>query len=209
MGGSKPTTPKMCYNHPAMSNEVVLDIETQNTFQEVGAYDHSLLKISVVSCYFYETDEYVSYEEADLPKLWKRLETSGRIIGYNTKGFDYNVMNVYYAGDFQTFPSLDLLEVIAKSLGFRVKLDDVARATLGYGKSGHGLQAVEWWKQGEIGKIKEDCEMDVKGTKEVYEFGKKYGIIRYYDRLGVLHEVPVDFQEKAVEQPSINLTMGF
>ena len=80
-------------------------------------------------------------------------------------------MNVYYAGDFQTFPSLDLLEVIAQSLGFRVKLDDVAQATLGYGKSGHGLQAVEWWKQGDQ-KIKDYCLQDVKVTKEVYEFGK-------------------------------------
>ena len=51
--------------------------------------------------------------------------------------------------------------------------------------------------------------MDVKVTKEVYEFGKKYGIIRFYDRLGVLHEVPVDFSEKEVEKPTINLTMGF
>jgi hypothetical protein len=40
-----------------MSREVVLDIETQNTFQEVGAYDHRKLKISVIGVYFYETDE--------------------------------------------------------------------------------------------------------------------------------------------------------
>ncbi|MEK7105224.1 MAG: ribonuclease H-like domain-containing protein [Patescibacteria group bacterium] len=192
-----------------MSSEVVLDIETQNTFEEAGAYDHTLLKISVIGVYFYETDEYICYEEAELPKLWKRLETAGRIIGYNTKGFDYNVMNVYYAGDFQTFPSLDLLEVIAKSLGFRVKLDDVAHATLGHGKTAHGLQAVEWWKQGKIQEIKDYCLSDVKVTKEVYEFGKKYGIIRYYDRLGVLHEVPVDFKEKVEAAPNINLTMGF
>lgn len=198
----------MCYNAPRMSNEVVLDIETQNTFQEAGAYDHKLLKISVVGCYFYDTDEYLCYEQAELPQLWKRLETSGRIIGYNTKGFDYNVMNSYYAGDFHTFPSLDLLEVIAMSLGFRVKLDDVAQATLGQGKSGHGLQAVEWWKQGEVQKIKDYCLQDVKVTKEVYEFGKKYGLVRYYDRLGVLHDVPVDFAEKMHQQPSINLTIG-
>src|SRR5690349_8733283 len=44
-------------NSPRMSKEVVLDIETQNTFQEVGSYDHSKLKISVIGVYFYETDE--------------------------------------------------------------------------------------------------------------------------------------------------------
>ena len=191
-----------------MSNEVVLDIETQNTFQEAGAWDHTLLKISIVGCYFYETDEYIAYTEEELPKLWQRLEQSGRIIGYNTKGFDYPVMNNYYAGDFLTFPSLDILEVIANSLGFRVKLDDVAAATVGHGKTGHGLQAVEWWKQGEIEKIKQYCLDDVRVTKEVYEFGKTYGLVRYYDRLGVLHEIPVDFEEQGTEKSSINLTMG-
>lgn len=68
------------------NNEVVLDIETQNTFQEAGSWDTKLLKISVVGCYFYETDEYIAYEEHELPKLWTRLEKSGRIIGYNTNG---------------------------------------------------------------------------------------------------------------------------
>ena len=58
-----------------MSNEVVLDIETQNTFEEVGAYDHKLLKISVIGVYFYDTDEYICYGLEELPKLWSRLET--------------------------------------------------------------------------------------------------------------------------------------
>jgi hypothetical protein len=122
-----------------MSNEVVLDIETQNSFADVGGANHDKLKISLVGVYWYETDAYESFLEPDLPTLWAKLERSGRIIGYNTKGFDYLVMNAYYPGDFSTFPSLDLLELIAKVLGFRVKLDDVAQATLGIGKSGHGL----------------------------------------------------------------------
>ncbi len=191
-----------------MNNEVVLDIETQNTFQEVGGYDHSKLKISVVGVYFYETDEYLCYEEHELPQLWTRLEKSGRIIGYNTKGFDYPVMNNYYAGDFLTFPSLDILEEINKALGFRLKLDDVAAASVGHRKTGHGLQAVEWWKQGEIQKIKDYCLGDVRVTKEVYEYGKKYNALAYEDRAGVRKGIPVDFTPKAAVT-SINLTMPF
>lgn len=192
-----------------MSNEVVLDIETQNTFQDVGTALHKGLKISVVGCYFYEQDEYVCYEEHELPKLFQRLERSGRIIGYNTKSFDYPVMNNYYAGEVGNFTSLDLLEIIHKSLGFRIKLDDVAKATLGIGKSGHGLQAVEWWKQGEIQKIKDYCLQDVKVTKEVYEFGKLYRIVRYLDRLGAYHDISVAFDEQPKTASAINLTMGF
>ena len=192
-----------------MSKEVVLDIETQNTFQDVGGFKTDKLRISVVGCYFFENDEYICYEEHELPQLYSRLEKSGRIIGYNSVGFDLPVMNNYYAGDFIQFENLDLLDVIRESLGFRIKLDDVAQATLGVSKSGHGLQAVDWWKQGEIQKIKDYCLQDVKVTKEVYEFGKKYGIIRYYDRMQQLHDVPVDFSESKSEISSgVNLTMG-
>ncbi|MBT5808603.1 helicase [Candidatus Uhrbacteria bacterium] len=193
-----------------MSNEVVLDIETQNTFQEVGGFKTNLLKISVVCAYFYETGTYECYEEHELGKFYKRLELSGRLIGYNSLGFDLPVMNNYYAGDFLTFQNLDLLKEIHKSLGFRLKLDDVAAATVGHRKSGHGLQAVEWWKQGEVQKIKDYCIQDVKVTKDVYEYGKKYNALAYEDRLGGRKAIPVDFSEKVEdEKTSINLSMGF
>ncbi len=192
-----------------MSREVVLDIETQNTFQDVGGYHHDKLLISVIGCYFYETNTFEAFEEPDFPGLWKRLEQADRIIGYNTKGFDLPVMNNYYTGNFLDFPNLDLLEEIQKALGFRLKLDDVAAATVGTRKSGHGLQAVEWWKQGEIQKIKDYCLQDVNVTKAVYEYGLKYKALAYEDRLGGRKAIPVDFSKKEAVAPKINLTMGF
>lgn len=192
-----------------MSNEVVLDIETQNTFQDVGGYFTDKLKISVIGVYFYETGTFEAFEEHELAQLFSRLEKSGRIIGYNSKGFDLPVMNNYYAGDFLDFPNLDILEEIHKALGFRLKLDDVAAATVGHRKSGHGLQAVEWWKAGEIQKIKDYCLQDVKVTKEVYEYGKKYSALAYEDRLGGRRAIPVDFAPKMAQKTSINLSMGF
>lgn len=192
-----------------MSKEIVLDIETQNSFQDVGGVHHDKLKISLVGVYYYETDEYVSYLEHELKDLWPKLERADRIIGYNTKGFDYPVMNSYYAGDFGTFPSLDLLEEIAKVLGFRVKLDDVAQATLGVGKSGHGLQAIEFFRKGEFDKLRDYCLMDVKVTKEVYEYGKANGQIYYFDRQGQKQAIPINFNLPAAERKAVNLTLGF
>ncbi|OGL66369.1 hypothetical protein A2856_01580 [Candidatus Uhrbacteria bacterium RIFCSPHIGHO2_01_FULL_63_20] len=189
--------------------EVVLDIETANTFQEVGAYDHSKLVISVIGCYFYETDEYKAYETHELADLWPRLERCDRIIGYNTKGFDLPVMNNYYPGNFLTFSNLDIMEEIERSLGHRLKLDDVASACLGYGKTGHGLQAVEWWKQGKKDEVKKYCLDDVRVTKELYEYGLKYQALAYADRLGGRKGIPVDFVHKAAEKATINLTMPF
>lgn len=192
-----------------MSKEIVLDIETQNTFQEVGAYDHSKLNISVIGVYFYETDEYRCYEEHEFRDLWPRLETCDRIIGYNTKGFDIPIMNHYYAGDLLKVNQLDILEEIHHSLGFRIKLDDVAGASVGHHKTGHGLQAVDWWRKGEKEKVKTYCLDDVRVTKEVYEYGLKYNAVAYVDRLGVRKGIPIDFRSKHAAPAAINLTMPF
>ncbi len=193
-----------------MNNEVVLDIETQNTFADVGGYFPEKLDISVVVAYFYASDEYISYEENQLSKLFEKLERNGRIIGYNSIGFDIPILNKYYAGDLFNIPQLDMLAEINKSLGYRVKLDHVAEASIGAGKSAHGLQAVKWWKEGKIQEIKDYCQQDVKVTKEVYEFGKENGYILFDDRTGKRQAVNIDFHPKEGDSKAeINLTLGF
>lgn len=192
-----------------MANDIVLDIETQNTFEEVGGYFTDKLKVSLVGVYFYETDTYESFLEADLPQMFKRLEQGGRIIGYNSIGFDMPVLNNYYVGDLLKLQQLDILKEIEKALGHRIKLDDVAKATLGTKKSGHGLQAVQWWKEGKIDEIREYCLQDVKVTKEVYEFGLQNGYILFDDRMGERRLVPVNFKPEPAMATAVNLTMGF
>ncbi len=191
-----------------MSNDVVLDIETQNTFDEVGGYFTDKLKVSLVGCYFYETDTYESYLEHELPQLFARLEKSGRIIGYNTIGFDMPVLNNYYAGNLLQLPQLDILQHIERELGYRIKLDDVAKATLGTQKSAHGLQAVAWWKEGKIDEIREYCLQDVKVTKEVYEFGVKNSYILFDTKRGERQAVRVNFSDNA-QKTAVNFTLGF
>ncbi len=192
-----------------MRKEVVLDIETRNTFQDVGAYNPSLLTVSLVGVYFYETDTYEAFLLEDLPKLWPRLEHADRIIGYNLFGFDYPCLQTLYAGELAKLPTVDLLVEIERRIGFRVKLDDVAQATLGVGKSGHGLMAVEYWKKGEIDKLKEYCLQDVRVTKDVYEHALQQGEVFYTDRQGGRQRVtlPVAPAEPR-DKPAINLTLG-
>ena len=193
-----------------MRTEIVLDIETQNTFQDVGAYNPSLLKISLVGVYFYETDTYEAFLEEDLPKLWPRLERSSRIIGYNLIGFDYPCMQTYYTGDIMKLPTVDIMKEIEKVIGHRVKLDDVAHATLGVGKSGHGLLAVEYWKNGEIQKLKDYCLQDVRVTKGVYDHAIEKGFVRYHDRQGNARDVAMDIPLPEMEdRGAINLSLGF
>jgi DEAD/DEAH box helicase domain-containing protein len=194
-----------------MRREVVLDIETRNTFQDVGAYNPSLLQVSLVGVYFYETDTFEAFLEEDLPKLWPRLERADRIIGYNLIGFDYPCLQSYYTGDIMRLPTLDLLVEIEKRLGFRIKLDDVAQGTLGVGKSGHGLQAVEFWKKGEIEKLKDYCLQDVRVTRDVYDHALTNGEVSFFDRQGQKQIIPLPIEppHAAAPRQAINLSLGF
>ena len=193
-----------------LANEIVFDIETSNTFDDVGGYHPSKLDISVIGAYFYDTDEYRCFEQPEFGELFVRMERADRLIGYNSKHFDLPIMNRYYAGDFLVFPQLDILEEIQKALGFRLKLDDVAQASIGVAKSGHGLQAVEWWAKGEKEKVKAYCLDDVRITKQVYEYGLKHGALAYTDRAGERRAIPVNFiPALAAPKSALNLTMGF
>lgn len=181
-----------------MSREVVFDIETQNTFEEVGAGNHRALKISVVAIYEYETGAFRAFREEQLKDLWPILERADRLIGYNSKYFDVPVLQNYYTGDLSKIPHLDLLEEIKKAIGFRLKLDDVARATLNTKKSGHGLEAVEWFRRGEWEKIINYCIDDVRITRDVYEYGLQNKQIFYPDVAAGLKPIPVKFTAEKI-----------
>lgn len=188
--------------------EIVFDIETQNTFQEIGNGDHTLLKVSLVGVWNSADGSYLSFREPDLAKLWPLLEHADLVIGYNIKGFDLPVLNGYYAGDLLKLPALDLMEEIQRALGYRVKLDDVAKGTLGSGKSGSGLQAIQYFRNGEWDLLEKYCLDDVRITKELYDYGREHKHLRVRDRSGADKVVPVDFARvQAVPKPAINLTM--
>lgn len=186
-------------------NEVVLDIETQNAFGP-GSKDFSALRISIVGLYHYDTDQFFSLEERDLYQLWPILEHAERIIGYNLKGFDLPVLNNYYAGNLLEFSSLDLCEVVYQKLGFRLKLDDLARSTLQANKTGTGLQAITLFQEGRIEDLKTYCLQDVRLTRDLYEFGKRNSKLFFENKLGK-GEVEVDFSFPVRPAPALNLTL--
>lgn len=192
-----------------MPNEIILDIETQNTFQEVGSRNCRLLKVSLLVAYHYKTNEYKVYFEKDLPQLWRELQFADRVIGYNLKGFDYPVLNNYAPFDLMGLPTLDMMEDVKKALGFRIKLDSIAKACLGIGKSGDGLDAVRYWKAGEFEKLSEYCKQDVCVTKEIYEYGLKNSFLHFNDNFtGEKRQIGVDFAIAGVQKNTGNLTLG-
>jgi DEAD/DEAH box helicase domain-containing protein len=196
--------------------EVVYDVETKKLFEEITTNDPADLGISIVSVYRREinsmgqevsgemksfwTDEVrgiFGEKELYFEHMWEWFEEADRIIGYNSLGFDNPAMNgIYTKGDFTKLKHFDVLEEIRKVFGHRVKLDSVAKETIGAGKSADGLDAVKWWNkrdQESLVNLKKYCEMDVEVTTKVYDFAKKNGKLMFKDRWHEFREIEVDF----------------
>src|SRR3989338_2143623 len=112
-------------------DKIVIDIETKNTFADVGGQEHvKKLDASFVGVYSYNQDRYFSFFEkdfSDLEKLWK---TAGLVIGFSINRFDIPVMEKYFKFDIWSVPRLDLLEEVEIGFGNRVSLDVLARTNL-------------------------------------------------------------------------------
>ena len=170
---------------------ITLDLETKNIFQEVGSSDPTALDISVVGVHDSDTGEYTAYLEKDFPKLWPLLESADAIITFNGDHFDIPLLNKYYHGNLGHMKSIDLMKEVQKVLGRRIKLDTLAEATLGKKKSGNGLEAVTWWRNGEVEKVIKYCLDDVRVTRELYEYALKNSHVKYRD-LGAIKDLPLD-----------------
>lgn len=184
-----------------MSNKIVLDLETQKEFAEVGGRSaHGKLRVSVCGIYSYEQDQYLCFDESNLTKLGEMLQETDLVIGYNIKQFDFQVLQPYFNFSMDTVPALDILEEVEKVLGHRIRLEAIAQATLGTGKTGSGLASINLWKTGRIDELKSYCLNDVKLTREVYEYAKVNGKLLFQDFFET-REIVLNFPEPA---PRIN-----
>jgi DEAD/DEAH box helicase domain-containing protein len=173
---------------------VVFDVETQRSFDDVGGRSQlHKLGVSAAVAYRYDGNSYLSVTEDTVGELIDLLIDADLVVGYNIRGFDYPVLSAYTSHDLDTLPTLDIMQHLEDRLGFRPKLDSVVMPTLGTGKSADGLQALEWWREGEIDKIIHYCREDVRVTKELYDFGKRNRCVLVSRFSGKPRQVEVDW----------------
>jgi len=191
-----------------MAGDVIIyDIETKESFQEIGTRDPKKLHISLIGMFSTKENQLLSFTEDELPQFWRRLEQCDLLIGFNNHGFDDIVCSTYFP-EILKVKSFDMLEEVARGAGFRIKLDNLAHATLGEGKSGDGLKAIRLYKEGKIEELRAYCLDDVRITRDLYDFGRQHGKLSYSD-LGGAKEIFVDFNREvapSVEAP-INLSL--
>ncbi len=163
--------------------DIVFDVETKRSFDEVGGRDKlDKLGISVVGAYVYGENKYLAFEEHQIPEFAALLEKANVVIGFNIKYFDLAVLQPYVSWNLKNITALDLMDDVERGVGFRVSLDNLSSTTLGAQKSGDGLQALRWYKEGKIEEIKKYCLKDVELTKNLYEFGVKNGHVLFFSR---------------------------
>jgi DEAD/DEAH box helicase domain-containing protein len=168
---------------------VVFDLETQFLADEVGGWDNTAaMKVSVAVLWSVKEQAFRQYTEGQVPALIARLKQADLVVGFNHVKFDYGVLAGYPGGEGlagQT-RNLDLLLEVTKTLGRRLKLDSLAQATLKASKSADGLQAVAWWREGRLAELLAYCQQDVAVTRDLWEFGQKYGYLLYEDKQGLM-----------------------
>lgn len=175
-----------------------------------GRLDVMSMELTVVGIHDSSTGEYSAFFKEELPKLWPILENADMLIGFNSDGFDIPLLNRYYPGDLTKIRSLDLLSEVYKTLGRRIRLDTLAQATLGRGKTGDGLKAIEWWEQGRYDEVKEYCLEDVRITRELYDYARANGHVKYKD-LKDIRDIKLDTSgwESEGNTPTLTHTLPF
>lgn len=190
-------------DHVSQRNIVYFDLETQRSFNDVGGATHKdKMGVSIAVTYSTARGTYEIYAEEDMERLGEELVRADLVVGWNHIQFDYPVLQPYI---FHTLAdqtvNLDMMLDLEQRIGSRLKLDSVASATLGTGKSADGLDALRWWqdhkKSGEfepLRKIAEYCAYDVKVTRFVHEYALQHGHIKYDDRNGNLVEIEIGWK---------------
>jgi len=177
-----------------VKNIIFFDLETRRSFQEVGGrHNIPRLGLSVAVTYSTADGEYHHYTEETVDELIEELKAAELVVGFNVISFDYQVLTAYTDHPLRQLPTVDMLDDIYRTLGFRLSLDALATATLGVGKSADGLQAIRWWRQGKMQELLDYCQQDVEVTRQLYEFGEQNKYLHYLDRRGRMRRVAVNW----------------
>ncbi|BDQ04537.1 MAG: hypothetical protein KatS3mg084_0055 [Candidatus Dojkabacteria bacterium] len=156
--------------------------------------------ISYLGYYRSDTDEYNGVFESDLHKFQEIIKQAHTIVGYNIIRYDIPVLERYYKLDLRNKQIIDIFKEVYNRYGLALKLDNLSSTTFNLSKIAHGTDAVRFYKEGKLDKLKEYCDMDVKLTKELYEYIRKHGYCYYTDGIG--NKIKLELSFDVVESSS-------
>lgn len=179
------------------------DLETQRLANEVGGWQNKhLMRVSVAVLYETGSDGFHVYREEDVMSLVQDLQKLDLVVGFNVERFDYEVLRAYTPFDFRKLPTFDLLKEIYRELGFRLSLDHLAEKTLGANKTADGIQAVNWFRQGQWEPLIHYCKSDVILTRDLFRHALEKGYLLYSNRNSQLLRIQTPWDLEQIIQES-------
>ena len=161
-----------------MGREIFFDLETLRLSHEVSGGWSNISQFGLaVGVTWDQQHTFRRWFEKDAKSLASELATYSRIITFNGNRFDFKVLQGYTSVETLYAKSLDLLADLHEKLMHRVRLDDLARDTLGRAKTGSGEDVVRWWRAGLHEKVCKYCENDVQLLVHLVNFARKEGYV--------------------------------
>ena len=193
-----------------MNRILYFDLETKYSADEVGGWGNiEDMGMSIGVIWDTLDEKFHVYIEHQIKEMVDHFYRADQIVGFNHVGFDYRVVaGVRYADsqersrlhtELAGLKNFDMLLELKKLLGHRLKLESIARPTLGTGKSADGLQALKWYKEGKLDKIIAYCKVDVEVTRDVHLYALENGKLLYDSRCGI-KTVSVDWNSQSKQQ---------
>jgi len=180
-----------------MARDIVyFDLETQRSFNDVGGpMNTEKLGLSLGVTFSTANNQYRIFLEKDVEALIEQILQADLVVGFHHVGFDYRVLQAYTILDLasQTV-NCDLSVHIHENSGQYIKLDNIAGATIGSKKTAEGLQAIRWWREGNLTELAKYCAYDVKVTKCIHEFGREHGHVKFLDSNGAKRQINVNWK---------------
>jgi len=174
---------------------VVFDLETQKLAQDVGGWKNiSKMRLSLGVAHT-DAEGFRTFTEETVGELIALLKSADLVVGFNHVGFDYEVLRAYTKEDLRALPNLDILLRVQAALGHRLNLDHLARHTLGKQKTGDGLDATRWFREGRMDLLEVYCREDVAITRDLYRYGLENGYLIYQRKNGSTAKIKVDWRD--------------
>jgi DEAD/DEAH box helicase domain-containing protein len=170
---------------------VFFDLETQKLADDVGGWRNISKMMLSVAVTYSDAGGFQSFNEESVGELVETLSRADLIVGFNQVKFDYEVLSAYTSENLRKFRNLDMLIEIQKLIGHRLSLDHLAQFTLGRRKSGSGVDAPRWFRQGRLDLLQKYCTDDVIITRDLYNFAVENGFVKYKRRDGQTVKIPV------------------
>lgn len=160
---------------------VIFDLETRRLAKDVGGWgnlkrgDGSISALVVGDSI---SRRYHLYDLATLALAVEHLESADVVLSFNGQEFDVPVIEGLLKRRLEIRVHIDLLQLVwAAATGRRSgnKLDDLALATLGYGKPHDGTLAPILADEGRWAELFDYCLLDVDLTKRLFAYVQKNG----------------------------------